>query len=107
MYETDNKIPKSLSILRIYNPAGVWYNIDTTKGEHPEERKGKGKMKTIKFLLDYLRETANITICNTHGSILYEGQLGEMPISVVRGTIVNRIEGLGGLNDIIIEVSQA
>lgn len=64
-------------------------------------------MKTSKFLLDYLRETAKITICNTRGSILYEGQLGEMPISVVRGTIVSRIEGIGSQNDIIIEVAQA
>lgn len=64
-------------------------------------------MKTIKFLLYYLQNSANITICNTHGSILYEGQLGEMPLSIVRGTIVSRIEGIGSKNDIIIEVAQA
>ena len=64
-------------------------------------------MKTSNFLLNYLRETAKITICNTHGSILYEGELGEMPMSVVRGTIVSRIEGLGSLNDLIVEVAQA
>ena len=64
-------------------------------------------MKTTKFLLNYLRETATVTISNTRGSILYNGQLGEMPLSVIRGTIVNRIEGLGSENDIIIEVSQA
>ena len=61
-------------------------------------------MKTTQFLLNYLRETAMVTICNTHGSIIYEGQLGEMPISLVRGSIVNRIDGLGSLNDIIIEI---
>ena len=63
-------------------------------------------MKTSKFLLDYLRETAQITICNTCGSILYEGQLGEMPISVVRGTKVVLVEGLGSLNDIIITIAE-
>jgi hypothetical protein len=64
-------------------------------------------MKTTTFLLKYLTDTAQITICNTHGSILYEGQLGEMPILIVRGTVVSRIEGLGSSNDIIIEVAQA
>lgn len=64
-------------------------------------------MKTTKFVLDYLSENAIVTICNTRGSILYEGGLGEMAMSVVRGTIVSRIDGLGSQNDIIIEVAQA
>lgn len=64
-------------------------------------------MKTTKFLLNFLRETAMVTICNVHGSILYTGQLGEMPIALVRGTLVNKIEGIGSVNDIIIEIAQA
>ena len=64
-------------------------------------------MKTSQFLLKYFSDTAVVTICNTNGSILYEGQLGEMPIMTVRGTIVNRVYGLGSSNDIIIQVAQA
>ena len=63
-------------------------------------------MKTTTFLLKYLADTAIVTICNAQGSIIYEGQLGEMPIRVVRGTTVTRIEGLGSLNDICIEITQ-
>jgi hypothetical protein len=67
----------------------------------------RADMKTTKFLLDYLRETAQVTINNTRGEILYEGQLGEMPIALVRGTIVNRIDGLGTMGDILIEIANA
>ena len=63
-------------------------------------------MKTTTFLLNYLDNNAIVTINNTHGDILYEGLLGELPISIVRDTTVNRIEGLGSNNDIIIEVER-
>lgn len=64
-------------------------------------------MKTTRFLLDYLTDTALVTICDNHGSILYEGQLGEMPIVTVRGTILVGVHGLGSSNDIVVEVKKA
>lgn len=63
-------------------------------------------MKTTTFLLNYLDNNAIVTINNTQGSILYEGLLGDLPISIVRETTVNRIEGLGSNNDIIIEIER-
>ncbi len=63
-------------------------------------------MKTIRFLMDYLRDTAQVTICSSKdGAIMYEGELGEMPVSPFRGTVISRIEGLGSNDDIIIEVA--
>ena len=63
-------------------------------------------MKTTHFLLNYLTDTAMVTICDNHGSILYEGQLGEMPIVTVRGTILVGVHGLGSSKDIIVEVKK-
>ena len=64
-------------------------------------------MKTLKFLAKYLADEAMVTIADTKGSILYEGVLGDMPVRVVRNTTLSKIDGLGSLNDIIIEVEVA
>ena len=64
-------------------------------------------MKTMQFIKDYLKEEAKITISNDKGSILYEGDVMSLCRSIVKGTKISKIEGLGCNNDIIIEVTEA
>ena len=61
-------------------------------------------MKTTQFTLKYLTAEAVVTICNTKGSILYSGELGQLMVRLIRGTRVVSVEGLGSENDLIITV---
>ena len=63
-------------------------------------------MKTMQFIQDYLKPEAIITISNNEGSILFEGEAKNAVFvrSVLDYSIVSKIEGLGSLNDICIEV---
>lgn len=63
-------------------------------------------MNTNKFLRGYLAMEARVTICNDRGSILYEGELGEMPAITTRHTKVKSVEGLGSQDDLIITVTE-
>lgn len=62
-------------------------------------------MNTNKFLRKYLTMEARVTICNDRGSILYEGELGELRVALTRHTRIKSIEGLGSQDDIIITVT--
>lgn len=63
-------------------------------------------MKTMQFIQDYLKPEAIITISNDEGSILFEGEAKNAIFvrSVLNCSIISKIEGLGSLNDILIEV---
>lgn len=61
-------------------------------------------MNTINFLLDYLSLNAPITITNTKGEIMYTGNVENVPLYVVKGTVIESIDGLGTLNDIFISI---
>lgn len=61
-------------------------------------------MKTMQFFKDFLKDEARITIADTKGNIFYTGDLGSLPVKIVRGTQVAAVEGLGSENDLIITV---
>ena len=69
----------------------------------PFENK-ENDMKTNRFLLNYLNGEAIVTICNDRGSILFEGKVCDMRLDMTRPTTIEKIEGLGSHNDIIITV---
>jgi len=57
------------------------------------------------FIDNYLKRTARITLANTMGDILYHGLVKNLPEHLMEGT-VERIEGLGNEDDIIIFVDR-
>lgn len=63
-------------------------------------------METMKFTFNYLNDDAIVTFCNTAGSIIYTGRLGDMMVRLIRDTKVVNIEGLGNENDLIITIEK-
>lgn len=61
-------------------------------------------MKVGQFLTDYLKDFARVTLADERGDIFYEGDVISIPREILRGLELNKIEGLGTQNDIIIEV---
>lgn len=61
-------------------------------------------MNAIKFINNYLKAKAIVTIVNVHGSIAYEGTVADLPRNILENKRVININGLGDLGDIIITV---
>ena len=63
-------------------------------------------MKTTEFFYKYLNDNAIVSICNTKGSIFYNGELGEVPFSLVAKTRLISIDGLGENGEIFITIEK-
>lgn len=61
-------------------------------------------MKAGQFLHDYLKDFARVTLADERGDIFYEGDVISIPIELLRGLELEKIEGLGSQNDIIVTV---
>lgn len=64
-------------------------------------------MTLHEFLTKYLKSSAIITLSNTHGSIMYEGKVKDLPAQTLNvGYNIVSLEGVGSQKDIIIIVHQ-
>lgn len=61
-------------------------------------------MNAIKFINNYLKAKAIVTIANVQGSIAYEGTVADLPRNILENKRVTNISGLGDLGDIIITI---
>lgn len=61
-------------------------------------------MNAIKFINNYLKAKAIVTIVNVQGSITYEGTVANLPRNILENKRVSNISGLGDSGDIIITI---
>ena len=59
-------------------------------------------MTVTRFLREYLKDFARITITSDNGDILYTGDVVSVSREIITGLYVKPISGLGDENDIII-----
>ena len=59
-------------------------------------------MSVRRFMNDYLKDFARITLAYENGDIFYEGDLISCRQSLTKGLYIKSISGLGDNNDLII-----
>ena len=59
-------------------------------------------MSVRKFMNDYLKDFARITLAYENGDIFYEGDVISCRQSLTKGLYIKSISGLGDNNDLVI-----
>ena len=59
-------------------------------------------MSVRRFMNDYLKDFARITLVDENGDIFYEGDVISCRQSLTKGLYIKSISGLGDNNDLII-----
>lgn len=63
-------------------------------------------MKTVQFVNGYLKGNARVTIAETNGDIIYNGEVKSLNPTLIKKTNIESISGIGSDSDIIINVTR-